>query len=125
VKTCKKCGFLERDCICKEAKREEIVICPRCNTKTRHKYMKACENTEVCSNCLVIAGIALEDIEYYTMLSEKYGLKLYDIGTHIQAANHLSQSIESYLASLPKTQEEFIAYFKGKKAETLARSMVE
>ncbi len=128
---CPDCNSTFRGKICacgyspnKVSRREEIVRCPHCSVMTRYKYMKAHGSGEICGNCLEVASIPLDEIEYYKGLANKYGFRLYDIRTHIRAANFLNQDIGSYLAEMPRTHEAYTDYFKGTENEELARSMV-
>ncbi len=128
VKACKKCGLLPKDCKCDSRKgansREEIVRCNRCSAMTQNKYLKSYGSEEICGNCLEVAAIPLDEIEYYKGLANKYGFKLYHIKTHLRAANFLNKDIGSYLAEMPRTHEAYTDYFKGTENEELARSMV-
>ena len=111
------CGW-SRD---KEAgKRDEITRCPRCSVMTRAKYLKSYGHEEICSDCLTITQYPPADREYYRVLANKYRLKLYDIGTHVLAANVKNMAIEQYLETLPRTREQFREYWKDTQHEGMA-----
>ncbi len=122
--TCKNCGMLKKDCVCATNKRDEVARCPRCSTMTRSKYLKSYAGQELCSNCMTIAQYEPTDREYYKTLANQYQLKLFDIGTHVDAANKLNQPIEDYLEKLPKTPEEFREYFKGSANAGIAETIL-
>lgn len=123
--TCKKCGLLKTNCTCKTTnKRDEIARCPRCSVMTRSKYLKRYGTEEICSDCMTIAQYHPSDREYYKTLANKYQLKLYDIQTHIDAANKLNQTIDDYLAKLPKTADEFWQYFKNTVNAAMAETII-
>jgi hypothetical protein len=67
-----------------------------------------------CHDCWTVAQMPPDDREYYRTLASQYRFKLVDIPTHVMAANRLNQSIEEYLATLPRSRKEFKAYFKDK-----------
>jgi len=66
-----------------------------------------------CHDCWTVAQMQPDDREYYRVLAKEYNFKLVDIPIHVAAANRLNQTIEDYLASLPRSREEFKTYFKG------------
>jgi hypothetical protein len=107
--SCKKCGFVKCRCEKNETK-PKTTNCRTCNHIHHVHYLIEGQ----CHDCWTVAQMPPDDREYYRVLAKEYNFKLVDIPIHVAAANRLNQTIEDYLASLPRSREEFKAYFKGR-----------
>ena len=86
--------------------------CQKCGEVHAIKYLKNWNGLEICSDCLSTQGIPPADREYFRAIAREYKVPLVDIKTHLLAANTKNIKLEDYLATLPRSREEFREYFK-------------